>query len=85
MRRKDIEPNLEPGLYRHHKGDLYQVEGVAQHTEVEDEWLVIYRRLGQASLYARPYDMFVEYVDKDGQSVPRFEKIPEQDIDNIDK
>lgn len=85
MRRKDVDPRLEPGLYRHHKGGLYEVEGVARHTEIEDQWLVIYRRLGQTTLYARPYEMFVEHIDREGQTVPRFEKVPEHIIDNLDK
>lgn len=51
-------------VYRHFKGNLYLVEGIATHTETEEK-MVVYRALyGDCSLYVRPYDMFVEKVNK---------------------
>ncbi len=63
---------MKPGTYRHYKGNLYQVLGVARHSETEEE-LVVYRALyGECGLWARPLAMFEESVTVDGRDVPRF-------------
>ncbi|MDO4590900.1 MAG: DUF1653 domain-containing protein [Slackia sp.] len=55
---------LQPGIYRHFKGNYYEVVGVARHSETE-EALVVYRALyGERGLWARPLSMFCEKVDK---------------------
>lgn len=52
-------------IYRHFKGDLYIIEGIARHTET-DEKMVVYRALyGENILYTRPYDMFCSKVDRE--------------------
>ena len=64
--------SLAKGVYRHYKGNLYQVIDVARHSETEQEH-VVYRTLyGDYSLWVRPLDMFVETVEADGESQPRF-------------
>ena len=63
---------IERGIYKHFKGGLYMVEGVARHSET-DEALVVYRPLyGDYRLTVRPLRMFQEDVEHEGQSVPRF-------------
>jgi hypothetical protein len=61
------------GRYRHYKGGLYEVLGVARHSETEEE-LVVYRPLyGEGGLWVRPRAMFLETVRINGQDVPRFQ------------
>ncbi len=63
--------DVPPGRYRHFKGGLYEVLGVARHSETEEE-LVVYRALyGAGGLWARPKRMFLEEVAGAG-GVPRF-------------
>ena len=63
---------MRPGTYRHYKGNLYEVVGVARHSETEEP-LVVYRALyGEGGLWARPLAMFQETVVVDGREIPRF-------------
>lgn len=66
---------IKAGLYRHYKGNEYEVIDTVRHSENEG-WLVLYRPLyGAKQLWVRPYDMFVEAVEVEGNSVARFEYI----------
>ncbi len=62
----------QPGLYRHYKGNEYRVLGLARHSETLEP-LVVYQALyGERGLWVRPAAMFVETVEIDGRSQPRF-------------
>ena len=55
------------GIYRHFKGDLYLVEDIGYSSENEEKY-VIYRALyGDNKLWIRPYDSFIEEVNKNNQ------------------
>lgn len=71
---------IKAGKYRHYKGGLYNVLGVARNTETLEE-LVVYEQLYEAkdfprgTLWARPLKMFLEKVLVDGVEKPRFELV----------
>lgn len=69
------QTSIPQGIYRHYKGNLYQVLHSAQHSETE-EILIVYRCLyGEYGVWVRPLAMFAETVIVDGKQVPRFELI----------
>ena len=69
---------IKLGLYKHYKGELYEVVGVARHSESLEE-LVIYKGLydseefGKNPLWVRPKSMFLEEVIVDNKKILRFE------------
>ena len=66
---------IEKGVYRHYKGNLYEVYTTAQHSETQ-EWMVVYRALyGEYGVWVRPYEMFIEEVEVDGVKVARFQRV----------
>ena len=68
---------IKPGKYRHFKGNMYQVLGVAKHSETLEE-MVVYRALyGEGELWVRPAGMWNETVERDGKVFPRFEYVGE--------
>ncbi len=68
---------IQPGRYRHYKGNDYEVVGVAKHSETEEE-VVVYRALyGENGLWVRPLVMFLDTVVVEGRPQPRFQFVAE--------
>lgn len=68
---------LRLGVYRHYKGNHYQVMSFARHSETL-EVLVVYQALyGNFEMWVRPLKMFVENIIFDAKEIPRFEFIYE--------
>ena len=68
---------IKLGKYRHFKGNLYEVIGIASHSETLEP-MVVYRALyGEHGLWVRPAAMWNEIVEKDHYHGPRFQYIEE--------
>lgn len=68
---------MELGLYKHYKGNIYEVIGIAKHSETLEEMVVYkatYQKEGE-NLWVRPKSMFLESVEIEGLSINRFSKI----------
>ncbi|TFW01141.1 DUF1653 domain-containing protein [Oxalobacteraceae bacterium OM1] len=71
--------SIAPGIYEHYKGKTYFVLGLSKHTET-GEVCVVYRPLYETDwpqLVHRPLAMFLEQVNVEGRSVPRFRRLPD--------
>lgn len=76
---QDTPLELRPGIYRHYKGNLYEVIGSVCHSETR-EALTLYRALyGERGLWVRPTAMFSEEVMVDGLRQLRFEWVSEKE------
>jgi len=65
---------MKNSVYTHYKGASYLVLGTALHTESNEE-LVLYSRVGEERVFARPVAMFHDNVIVDGVKCRRFRKI----------
>ena len=69
--------DIKPGKYRHFKGNLYEVIGIANHSETMEP-MVVYRALyAENGLWVRPAAMWNEIVEKENYHGPRFQYIEE--------
>ena len=74
---------LKKGIYKHYKGNMYELLDVVNHSETLEK-MVLYKALyGDMELWVRPIDMWDEEVVVNGEKVKRFQYIEESKIDNI--
>ena len=63
---------LTKGIYRHFKGNLYELVDIAKHSETLEP-MVVYRALyGEGGLWVRPASMWEEWVERPDYQGPRF-------------
>lgn len=66
---------MRRGIYKHYKGNFYYVEGVAQHSENEEIYVLYYPINTPDKWWIRPKSMFEEVIVIEGKKVKRFEFI----------
>ncbi len=71
---------VKPGKYKHHKGHICSVIGIAKHSEDPKVLFVIYKHPdenGADQIWARPIEIFLENVETNNYKGPRFEYLGE--------
>lgn len=69
---------MKKGIYRHHKGNCYELLCVAKHSETLED-MVVYRALyGRGEIWVRPARMWEEEIVKDQKLVKRFTYVGER-------
>lgn len=74
-----MQNELKAGVYLHYTELIVLVIGVARHSETEEK-LVAYIPMAvkdNPRITVRPYDMFFEEVEVNGQKQPRFKYLGE--------
>ena len=65
------------GIYKHYKGNDYEVIGVAKDEAKKIEYVVYKQLYGDYALWIRPLSMFTEIITHEGNAIKRFEKTAE--------
>lgn len=63
---------IKPGKWRHFKGNEYRVLSVARHSETLAPMVVYQALYGEQGVWVRPAEMWLETVERDGKTFPRF-------------
>ena len=66
---------VEKGIYRHFKGNIYEVLLICKNSETLEDTVVYKDVSDETKIWARPVSMWNEFVEHDGKKIPRFEKI----------
>ena len=74
-----MRPNPQPNeIYRHFKGNYYQIVTMATDSETNEEMVVYKAMYGEGKVYVRALDMFLSEIDRakypEAEGTYRFEK-----------
>ena len=65
--------SVTAGIYRHFKGNRYEVIEIATHSETAEKFIVYRALYGDNGLWIRPVEMFDETIVRDGKTLKRFQ------------
>jgi hypothetical protein len=72
---KRAETLIVGGVYEHYSGKKYNLIGVAHHSEDLSELVVYQAQYGNKLIWVRPLEMFLENVEIEGVTKPRFKYV----------
>ena len=65
--------------YRHFKGNVYRLVGIAKDSKTLEEMVVYQAMYGEGQLWVRPTEMFFGEVERDGKRIPRFRELSDEE------
>ena len=68
---------FKKGIYKHYKGNRYELLEVATHSETMEKMIVYKALYGNGEVWVRPASMWNEEVEINGKKVLRFEYVGE--------
>lgn len=69
--------HIKLGIYKHYSGKMYQVLGVARHSETLEPCVVYQALYEDFGMWVRPFSMFTEEIIVDGKNIARFQYVAE--------
>lgn len=84
-----MRPNPKPQeIYRHFKGNVYQIITIARHSETKIKMVVYQQLYAPYEIYVRPLDMFMSKIDTkkypNEKQIFRFERIDIRGEDRVE-
>ena len=67
-------------FYRHFKGKVYRIVGIAKDSETLEEMVVYQAMYGERQMWVRPKEMFFSEVERDGKRMPRFRELSDEEV-----